>query len=383
MNPRVNIGVLGRFHAFDLAYQLQRNGYLNKLQTSYPKFKTMEWGVPRTKLISHPSLEVLKRLNMRARSFSIADLQAGINSIHATLCAKELEGCDVFIGWSGSSLEAIKRAKALGKISILERGSTHYSFQAEVLQKECERLNIKTPRVNKKVWYRELEEYELCDYISVPTDFVKNTFTDKGIAPSKILVNPYGVNLDKFAKKAKLDDTFRVVFVGQASIRKGFHLLLDAFSQLDLPNSELLHVGLMTQEIQRFFSGLNQSKITFAGHVPQNKLIDLYAQGSVFVMPSLEEGLAMVQIQAMACGLPLLCTENSGGGMIIEHGREGLIMDAGSVDSIKQALIMLYENPENLSVMGAAAEEKVKSGYTWNDYGNRYVNNINLISKTT
>lgn len=379
MSPKVNIGVLGRFHAFDLAYQLQRNGYLNKLQTSYPKFKTVEWDIPSAKIVSHPSLEVMNRLNMRARSFSIADLQAGINSIHAMWCAKELEGCDVFIGWSGSSLETIKRAKAMGKISILERGSTHYSFQVGVLQNECERLNIRSPRVNKKLWQRELEEYELCDYISVPTDFVKNTFTDRGIASSKILVNPYGVNLDNFSKKAKSDNTFRVVFVGQASIRKGFHLLLDAFNQLDLPNSELLHVGLVSKEVRRFTKGLNSSKIKFIGHVPQNKLIDLYAQGSVFVMPSLEEGLAMVQIQAMACGLPLLCTENSGGGMVIEHGREGLIMDAGSVDSIKQALTMMYENPEKLSLMGAAAEEKVKNGYKWQDYGDRYVENINLL----
>ena len=383
MIPKVSVGVLGRFHAFDLAGQLFRNGFLNKLVTSYPKFKASEWGVPRANIISHPSLEVLNRLNRRARSHSICDVQTNINCIHATLCTKVLDNCDVFIGWSGSSLEAIKKANALGKITILERGSTHYSFQVDVLSKEYDRLNIKAPIINKKLWLRELEEYELCDYVSVPTNYVKKTFTDQGIPSSKILVNPYGVNLDNFSKKLKNDDTFRVIFAGHASIRKGFHLLLEAFSQLNLPNSELLHVGSVDKEMQSYIRDINLDNIVFAGHVPQTTLIDFYSQGSVFIMPSFEEGLAMVQIQAMACGLPLICTENSGGQMIMEHDKEGLVIAVGCVNSIKQSLVTLYENPKKLKSMANAAEDKVKSGFTWNDYGDRYINNINLVVKNS
>lgn len=379
MIPKVNIGVLGRFHGFDLAEQLEKHGYLKNLITSYPRFKVRQWQIPSKRIKNNLRLEIFNRINAKTRSLNILDAQSSINSMHANFCKKYLKECDVFIGWSGSSLESIKHAKNLDKITILERGSTHYSFQVNILNAEYRRLGIKPPKINKSVWSRELEEYELCDYISVSSDFAKKTFTDQGIQSTKIIVNPYGVNLRKFNVLPKKDNIFRIVFVGTASIRKGFHLLIEAFNELKLANAELVHIGTVDKDIRSILKKDAFKKVIFKGYVQQDKLINQYSQGSVFILPSIEEGLAMVQLQAMACGLPLICTENSGGKMLIEHNKEGLIIEAGNKDAIKNSILKLYENPEIVNQMSRAAEEKARSRFSWNDYGERYVENLKFI----
>ena len=122
------------------------------------------------------------------------------------------------------------------------------------------------------------------------------------------------------------------------------------------------------------------SKIKYLGHQKQSDLYKFYSQGSVFVMMSLEEGMAMVQLQAMACGLPLICSENSGGeDLISKQAEEGFVIPIRDVDTLKEKLLYLYNNPTVAYEMGFKAKAKISSGYTWNDYGGRYVENLKSI----
>ena len=112
----------------------------------------------------------------------------------------------------------------------------------------------------------------------------------------------------------------------------------------------------------------------------QSKLYKMFSQCNVFCIPSLEEGMALVQLQAMACGLPLICSTNTGGDdLISEDGREGFVIPIRSVSAIKEKIQFLYDNPTKCRAMGLAAKERVIKGFSWDDYGKRYVDFLNKI----
>jgi len=117
-----------------------------------------------------------------------------------------------------------------------------------------------------------------------------------------------------------------------------------------------------------------KSNIKYIGHVPQKELYKYYSQGSVFVIMSIEEGLAMVQPQAMACGLPVICTTNTGGENIVRDGKDGFVIPIRDVEKLKEKLVYLYENPEICRKMGESAKQRVSQGFTWDDYGDKIIN---------
>ncbi len=376
---KVNIAVVGRFHAFNLAKQLQNKKVLNKLITTYPKFITNRWGIKKSKIISEVFLEFLRRYKNKIPFISSIKLNNFIQKQHAKQAAKELNSCDIHIGWSGSSLETFIEAKKIGKITIIERGSSHYSTQMKLLSTEYNKFNM-IFKPDYSTWQRELLEYELTDYISIPSSFVKRSFMEYGVPEEKLLVNPYGVDLSEFKQVEKEDETFRIIFAGGGNLRKGYHYLLQAFYELNLPNCEVWHLGSINDEIKPFLDKYQTKNWILKGHQPQNELYRFYSQGSVFVMPSLEEGMSMVQLQAMACGLPLICTTNTGGDdLITKDGEEGFVIPIRDVEALKEKILYMYNNQAICQQMGAKAKVKVSRGFTWDDYGNRYIENLNRI----
>lgn len=376
---KVNISVVGRFHAFNLAEQLQNKKVLNKLITTYPKFITNRWGIKKSKIISEVFLEFLRRYKNKIPFVSNEKLNNFIQKQHAKQAAKELNNCDIHIGWSGSSLETFIEAKKMEKITILERGSSHYSTQMELLSTEYNKFNM-IFEPDYSTWQRELLEYELADYISIPSSFVKRSFLEQGIAEDKLLVNPYGVDLSEFKQIEKDDNIFRVIYAGGLTIQKGSHYLLEAFYELNLSNSELWHLGSVKSEMNDIVEKYKSEKIKFLGHKLQNELYKYYSQGSIFVIPSIQEGMAMVQLQAMACGLPLICTTNTGGDdLISKDGKEGFVIQIRDIEAIKEKILYMYNHQDIAKQMGQNAKKRVSSGFSWDDYGDRYMKNLENI----
>jgi starch synthase len=89
------------------------------------------------------------------------------------------------------------------------------------------------------------------------------------------------------------------------------------------------------------------------------------------VLPSIEEGLALVQAQAMACGVPVIATENTGAADLFTDGMEGFIVPIRDAGAIREKLLTLYENPTMREQMGEAALARVRKIGGWNDYGER------------
>lgn len=371
---KVTISVMGRFHLFNLAQQLLKRDYLAQLITSYPKFEVAKYGIPKDKVSSVIIKEIIERgwrklpkflKNIYNPHYFICE----VFDIFASFYLKE--GADIVIG----GLRVSEKAKKFGAITIAERGSSHISYQNKILREEYEKYGVKIESFmlpHPKVIENELRAYEEIDYISVPSSFVKRTFLEYGVPENKIIQVPYGVDLSAFKRVPKTDNVFRVVFAGGMSLRKGVHYLLRAFSELGLPNSELMLVGSLDDEIKPFFKKYEGS-YRYIGHVPQKELYKYYSQGSVFVIMSIEEGLAMVQLQAMACGLPLICTTNTGGDDIIRDGIEGFVIPIRDVEALKEKILYLYEHPDIQKLMGESAAKRVASGFTWDDYGSKMI----------
>jgi glycosyltransferase involved in cell wall biosynthesis len=386
-NFKVNIGVVGRFWLFDLALQLKKFGVLNKLITTYPKFIATRWGIPNEYVVSNFLLELLNRFNqlnfLKKINFYSNYLHRFIMRNQANSCANLLEECDIFIGSSSSSLEALKRSKKLGKMTILERGSPHILFQIDNIKKENSINNINANfKPNIFNIRRDLMEYKLADYIFLPSTFCKETFLRYGTDKTKLIVNPYGVDINNFRPKKKKDNVFRIIFSGGGSFRKGYHYLLKAFYDLNLSNAEVWHLGNINEDMQTTFQKYKKNNWILKGTIQQDKLADYYSQGTVLILPSTDEGLALVTLQAMACGLSIICTHNTGVGDIIENGKQGFIIPARKIDILKRKILFMYNNPNIAKKMGILARKKIVKDCSWDHYGARYLKNIqNLYNK--
>lgn len=220
---------------------------------------------------------------------------------------------------------------------------------------------------------RKEQEIELADRIFVPSSFVQKSLIDAGITPDKISIIPFGAPIDYFAPKPKQDRIFRVLFIGRVGPRKGVHYLLKAWQELKLLSAELLLVGI--NEFPPNYLEKYADIIRYIPSVPHSSLKSYYNSGNVLVLPTLVEGLPLVILEAMACGIPVITTPNAGISDIITNGIEGFIIPIRDVETLKEKLEWCYHHPQELVEMGLAARRKAES-LTWNLYRQKLVNQV-------
>lgn len=279
------------------------------------------------------------------------------------------------------SLFSIRKAKKLGMKTILERGSSHILYQDEMLHTEYKKFNIDF-HIHSKVIAKELQEYEEADFITVPSNFVRDSFIEKGVDPDKLFLNNFGAS--SYFKPTFLisePHPFRILYMGTLSIRKGLIYLFEALEKINIPKSqiEVWFIGSIDKELSVIIESKKQSNWTFKGHVNHYELQKFIIQCDVAIHPSIEEGLSMVIPQIMACGVPVIATTNTGGSDIIENDVNGMIVPIRSADAIATKIDILYNNPAKLAAMKLAASKITSAGITWDNYGKIYTQFINKI----
>jgi glycosyltransferase involved in cell wall biosynthesis len=372
---KVTVSVLGRFHAYELAAQLERNRVLHQLLTSLPKSQTDRFGIPRDKVRTFLLPEILKRGFDHFSTTKIGVLGNPLAScLYANWAAGELEqGQDIFVGWSGFSLPALQRAKRLGAVTVVERHSAHMALQQELMEEEYRRHGLVFSQTHASLRERELAEYAAADFISVPSLYVKRTFIEKGFAPERILHTPLAANTRDFFPVAKEDNVFRVVHCGAVSLRKGVQYLLQAFSELRLPGAELWLLGAVDHSMQNVLKKYASDAVVVHGPKPAAELKWYLSQCDIFALASIEDGFGMVVPQAMACGLPVVCTENTCADDIVREGQDGFIVPIRDVQKLKEKISWLYEHPEQRAEMAASARVRMTQAFGWNEYGEAMV----------
>lgn len=374
---KVSLSTIGKFHTFDLARQLERRGALAAIYTGYPAFKLRGEQLPGEKIHTFPWLQgpymawprLRRAIGARAR-FQWEYLSA-LSFDRYT--ARALGDCDVFCGLSGAALRTGALAKSRGLVYVCDRGSAHIRCVDQLMAEEHALWSLPYEGVDPRIIERELAEYALADLVTVPSGFAYDSFVAQGVAPDKLRLVPYGVDLQRFTVVAEPDPArFDVLFVGNVALRKGIGYLLQAFERLAHPRKRLTLVGTVSDDgaalLRRLAPGAD---VVLRGALPQGQLPDIMSRSHVMVLPSIQEGLALVQAQALACGCPVIASRHSGALDLFQDGVEGYIVPIRSADAIAARLQQLADDPALRQGLRAGALRRVRSLGGWQQYGER------------
>lgn len=278
----------------------------------------------------------------------------------------------VLLAESMVSLEVLARARGLGIPTVLDRTNSHIVTQQELVRREYaeQGLGSRGAWRSEAAVGRGVAEYDLADRIVVLSSFARRTFLERGFDPARVIAVPPGVDLTGFTPRAAADDVFRVIYVGLSCLRKGTHHLLEAFASARMDGAELWLVGGMADEV-RPHAALYPDGVVHKGYVPHAGLAEVLAGGTVLVLPSVEDGFGKVILEAMACGLPVIASTNTGGPDAVRDGFDGYIVPIREPDVLSARLRVLYEDRDLARRMGASARERVMHGFSWQDYAAR------------
>jgi starch synthase len=373
---RVVQAVFGVFHHFELAHQMHRRHHLQKIYSTWPWARLKREGLPRDLVGCFPLIHTADYLLARTR-FYPASVSAKMNSWNARGFDRWTRGmiqpCDAFIAISGAGLLTGRKVQANGGKFLCDRGSTHQRYQEHLLTEEYRRWGVPQALEKPHIVVREEAIYAQADAITVPSAVVKRSFVQMGVAAEKVHVIPYGVRLDQFTRTtAPPTDSFEVLFAGQVSLRKGIPYLLEAFARLKHPNKRLTVVGSVQDDLRDVLANLPQENVTFTGSIPQKELAKRMSASHLLVLPSVEEGLALVQGQAMACGCPVLATVATGAEDLFTDGIEGFIVADRDVDALTSRLQQVADDPALQQRLSEASMLRVKSLGGWDQYGDQW-----------
>src|SRR5271165_5634665 len=284
--------------------------------------------------------------------------------LHDWLVARQLRALadkiDLVHAWSPGARRTIVEAARLGIVTVLERPNAHTRFAYEVVQRECDRLGVTLPpnhdhAYNAEVLRVEEEEYRLADCLLCPSDFVVKTFLDQGFSMGKLARHIYGFNEKTYFPDPKPRDPQRgltMLFAGVCAVRKGLHYALDAWLQSPARlDGTFLIAGEFLPAYARILSPLlAHPSVKVLGH--RNDVPELMRTSDIMILPSIEEGSALVCGEAIGSGcVPLVSDASSG---ICGHMENALVHRVGDVKTLAKQITLLHEDRALLARLRAA-----------------------------
>jgi glycosyltransferase involved in cell wall biosynthesis len=367
-NKRIRVGLAtsGRFHLLELARELDELGLDVRFYSYVPKRRAMSFGLPARCHV--PLLPLIFPLVLWERlwpTFQPRLIERLLNWALDAAMILMMRQCDVFVCMSGMYVRALRVAKRrYGAKLVVHRASQHVLAQRALL------ANVRSaaPTTDFMV-QRELIGYQLADEIAVPSAHVAESFQPWPEQSRKVHRNPYGVDAAQFPMRevAHLPRPPTILFVGHWSYRKGADLLAKAVDELEC-EVRLVHVGAVLD------APLPRSP-RFEHHepVPQTELVKFYHAADVFVLPSREDGFGYVLAQALSCGLPVICTDKTGGPDLAQLpglARLIRIVPAGSVEALSGALAAVLQQLHGPVAVKPITEAE-RQQLSWSHYAER------------
>ena len=249
---------------------------------------------------------------------------------------KEMAGeIDIIHTWPQGALRTLKVAKELGIPTVLERCNAHTRFAYEVVLKECERLGVALPpghesAFNEDVLRVEEEEFRRADRLLCPSEFVVKTFLDRGFTPDRLARHIYGLDEKVYFPRAEPREHRRgltMLFVGVCAVRKGLHYALEAWLQSPAcqDGTFLIAGEFLPAYAEKLAPLLANPSIRVLGH--RTDVPELMRKSDILVLPSIEEGSALVTYDARGSGCVLLVSDAAGASCT--HGENALVHSGG------------------------------------------------------
>jgi glycosyltransferase involved in cell wall biosynthesis len=324
-------------------------------------------GVALVETLRPAGLKVPFRLLGLERTVALHDRRA------AALLRRSRGEVDVVHGWPLGAERTLAAAHEIGVPGLLERPNAHTAFAFAAVEQVSRELGIPddpssphAPRPERLA--REEREYAAADGLLCPSDFVARTFRDAGVPEERLLRHRYGYDPARFSADGRKsgDRPFTAGFVGRGEPRKGLHLALRAWlGSGAAERGRFVIAGGIDDGYRTVLEPLlAHPSVEQHGHVADPAA--LMRECDVLVLPSLEEGSALVTYEARACGCVLVVSDRSGAAC--EDGVDALVHPAGDLDALTAHLRSLAGDRELLERLRAASLERAPD-LTWSAAG--------------
>ncbi len=281
--------------------------------------------------------------------------------------AAHLPAADVFQGVVGQCAESLQAARRRGMRTVLDVVNTHVDDFRSHVERESRKFGL-PGNIGPAMYQRILTEYRTADVVRVMSERARRTFLARGFPEEKLVVASPPMDLAEFPPATFSQDVFRVSFVGLIEPWKGFHYLLEAWDALKPANAELVLWGgpgsRAATNMLRDFQARHASLQVKPVEVRKAGYGEVYGKTSVLVHPSLADGFSYAVAEAMACGVPVIVTDNTGAADLVEDGVNGYIVPTGDARAIAERREHLHRHPELLPRMGEKAREAVRRHLT-------------------
>lgn len=386
---------------------LHRSGMLARFVTtlgwsleSYPELATKirgklrrNYALPADKIDIHPLRESVRLLAGFLRLKGLTRHETGWASIDQVWQSLDREAARRLLrGDFGRDLRAVyayedcaaqsfMAARDLGLKRIYDLPIAYWETAQRLLREEAQRYPDWEPtllgtRDSAEKTSRKTRELELAELVVCPSQFVLESLPANVRAEKRCLFMPFGsphVDLASKAPQKNPAARLRILFAGALTQRKGLADLFAAMKMIDTSAIELVVMGSLLQSLNWYRERF--SNFTYELPRPHRDVLELMQTCDVFVLPSIVEGRALVQQEAMACGLPLIATKNAGADDLIEDGVTGFRVPIRSPEAIAEKISWCAANRSLISGMGIAARQRAGE-LTWNAYGETIVSAI-------
>lgn len=279
----------------------------------------------------------------------------------------------------GSCTPVFDLAEASGRtiLKVFEAMNGHPTTQRGYWQREADIYSpgFRIP-VGEKVWSRMNREIHRADCVLCPSTYVMESMVANGVSPEKCLLNHFGADTSLFFKRKKEDiPSFpKFIITGSLTVRKGHQYLFLAFQKLveRYPDAELHVYGGIRPDFRLLWEKWKTCPHLYHhGSVAQQELARQLGSCTAFILPSLEEGFARSLLEAMAVGLPIIATHESGATTLLDD-RSARIIPAADAEAIYWAMRELCDNPALVHSLGEQAYAAFGgSENTWEAYAGR------------
>lgn len=261
---------------------------------------------------------------------------------------------------------------------IVDCANSPVRYMRDIYEQDCEKEALKqeVPSFwNNNELLKQQRGIDATQFFFAPSNFVKRGLLHCGVNDKQIFVLPYGSNFELIDKPQCVPEKVHFIYVGQVTYRKGVHYLLKAFSDLETLGVTLDVIGSFNPNSSLYRKYKNKNNIMFHGHIAHEEVKKHLMNANVFVFDSLAEGLSLSCLEAMSCGLPIICSTNSGVNDFIYDGYNGFVVKPNDIDCLKKKIIYLYNHPKQIPFFSANAMETVK-GISWDMYQRKVKDNL-------
>ena len=254
---------------------------------------------------------------------------------------------DHVISSYGYANRCFERAKQGGGKAFIDAGNSHPDQFWQIVGEEHRKWKVQRDPYPAH-WYRKgLRSVELSDYVFAPSRHVADSFEQRGFEKSRVLHLPYPVNLSVFEARKELQippSPLRVVCTGSVSLRKGFPYLLEAVRLIRKDRDATL---VLTESVESSMKDILPQyadvPVEWTPPLPHAELARHLRNCHVFALLSLEEGMARTALEAMACGLPVVLTPNTGTADLVIPGVNGEVVPIRDAQAAAKAIVACHE----------------------------------------